>query len=74
MILRSDNNLVLKFFPYASKIYMLLIFIFLNVEGVYNTDYNLCCHNENILHMWSIGFNICGHNAFPMKNGNWHRF
>ena len=24
--------------------------------------------------MGSIGFNICGHNALPMKNDNWHKF
>ena len=24
--------------------------------------------------MGSIGFSIYGHNAFPVKNDNWHKF
>ena len=41
IILRTDNNLVLKLGPYASKIYNMFSFSFLNIEGVFNTNYML---------------------------------
>ena len=41
MILRTDYSLVLKLGSHASKIFMFLIFIFLNMEGVYNTNFML---------------------------------
>ena len=44
VILRTDNSLVLKLCPYASKIYMFLIFIFFKRRK--STIQIICYHNE----------------------------